>query len=150
MIVRNSNARQHGVMDIWKVFKFKAHLLHSIPIHVRPTCTCSIWSSYGHTFVCTVIYFTEMNLVQEWLRWKWVEIDCSHCECFPGRSMCCVLQPSVSLRTCRYRLGFCRFCTVRYNASIGELDNMFVHLTNVSIQKHGVSQSFLYALSLTV
>jgi len=37
----------------------------------------------------------------------------------------------------RYRLGFCRFCTVRYNASISELDNMFVHLTNVSVQKHG-------------
>ena len=40
---------------------------------------------------------------------------------------------------CRYRLGFCRFCTVKYNASVNELDNMFVHLTNVSIQKHGVS-----------
>lgn len=39
---------------------------------------------------------------------------------------------------CRYRLGFCRFCTVQYTASLSELDNMFVHLTNVSIQKHGV------------
>lgn len=36
-----------------------------------------------------------------------------------------------------YQLGFCRFCTVKYNSSINELDNMFVHLTNVSIQKHG-------------
>ena len=45
--------------------------------------------------------------------------------------LCCVL--------CRYRLGFCRFCTVKYNTSVSELDNMFVHLTNVSIQKHGVS-----------
>ncbi|XP_065841067.1 polyglutamylase complex subunit TTLL1-like [Oscarella lobularis] len=34
-------------------------------------------------------------------------------------------------------LGFCRFCTVKYNSSLNELDNMFVHLTNVSIQKHG-------------
>eukprot|EP00037_Helgoeca_nana_P010959 m.97387 g.97387 ORF g.97387 m.97387 type:complete len:408 (+) comp20523_c0_seq1:329-1552(+) len=33
--------------------------------------------------------------------------------------------------------GFCRFCTVKYNASLSELDNMFVHLTNVAIQKHG-------------
>eukprot|EP00041_Stephanoeca_diplocostata_P030678 m.935603 g.935603 ORF g.935603 m.935603 type:complete len:166 (+) comp23804_c0_seq22:1245-1742(+) len=33
--------------------------------------------------------------------------------------------------------GFCRFCTVKYNASVGDLDNMFVHLTNVAIQKHG-------------
>ncbi|CAH8561767.1 unnamed protein product [Schistosoma turkestanicum] len=37
-----------------------------------------------------------------------------------------------------YKLGFCRFCTVRYNSDVSELDNMFVHLTNVSIQKHGI------------
>lgn len=42
----------------------------------------------------------------------------------------------------RYQLGFCRFCTVKYNASVHELDNMFVHLTNVSIQKHGVSAPY--------
>ena len=29
---------------------------------------------------------------------------------------------------------------MKYNSSISELDNMFVHLTNVSIQKHGVSE----------
>ncbi|GAB6030010.1 putative tubulin polyglutamylase ttll1, variant 2 [Chamberlinius hualienensis] len=36
-----------------------------------------------------------------------------------------------------YKLGFCRFCAVRYVSGESELDNMFVHLTNVSIQKHG-------------
>ncbi|KXJ10393.1 probable tubulin polyglutamylase TTLL1 [Exaiptasia diaphana] len=36
-----------------------------------------------------------------------------------------------------YRHGFCRFCTVQYNASLSELDNVFIHLTNVAIQKHG-------------
>lgn len=41
----------------------------------------------------------------------------------------------------RYKLGFCRFCTVKYTPSTSELDNMFVHLTNVAIQKHGVSVS---------
>ena len=41
----------------------------------------------------------------------------------------------------RYQLGFARFCTVKYNTSVGELDNMFVHLTNVSIQKYGVSNA---------
>uniref|UniRef100_A0A673V4Z2 Tubulin tyrosine ligase like 1 n=1 Tax=Suricata suricatta TaxID=37032 RepID=A0A673V4Z2_SURSU len=41
----------------------------------------------------------------------------------------------------RYKLGFCRFCTVKYTPSTSELDNMFVHLTNVAIQKHGVSAS---------
>uniref|UniRef100_A0A8C3GPY3 Tubulin tyrosine ligase like 1 n=1 Tax=Cairina moschata TaxID=8855 RepID=A0A8C3GPY3_CAIMO len=43
------------------------------------------------------------------------------------------------LRCYMYRLGFCRFCTVKYTPSTSELDNMFVHLTNVAIQKHGVS-----------
>lgn len=36
-----------------------------------------------------------------------------------------------------YKLGFCRFCTVKYTPNTNELDNMFVHLTNVAIQKHG-------------
>ncbi|XP_072034688.1 polyglutamylase complex subunit TTLL1-like isoform X2 [Amphiura filiformis] len=36
-----------------------------------------------------------------------------------------------------YKMGFCRFCTVKYSANVNELDNMFIHLTNVSIQKHG-------------
>ena len=35
------------------------------------------------------------------------------------------------------RMGFARFCTVKYSASaMSDLDNMFVHLTNVSLQKH--------------
>ncbi|XP_049862041.1 polyglutamylase complex subunit TTLL1-like [Schistocerca gregaria] len=41
------------------------------------------------------------------------------------------------LKAYLFRLGFCRFCTVKYDASIQELDNMYVHLTNVSVQKHG-------------
>lgn len=46
----------------------------------------------------------------------------------------------------RYKLGFCRFCTVKYTPSTSELDNMFVHLTNVAIQKHGVSASLRWSL----
>ena len=38
----------------------------------------------------------------------------------------------------RYKQGFCRFCAVRYNVEAGDLDNAYMHLTNVSIQKHGV------------
>ncbi|EGD73485.1 tubulin-tyrosine ligase [Salpingoeca rosetta] len=34
------------------------------------------------------------------------------------------------------RLGFCRFCTVKYDASTSSYDDMFIHLTNVSLQKH--------------
>jgi hypothetical protein len=29
---------------------------------------------------------------------------------------------------------------VKYDSSVAELDNMYVHLTNVSVQKHGVTQ----------
>ncbi|KAJ8328168.1 hypothetical protein BDV3_005455 [Batrachochytrium dendrobatidis] len=37
----------------------------------------------------------------------------------------------------RHGQGFGRFCAVKYNRDIEELDNNFMHLTNVSIQKHG-------------
>lgn len=43
------------------------------------------------------------------------------------------------LKVYLYKLGFCRFCTAKYDTSIQELENMYVHLTNVSVQKHGVS-----------
>lgn len=43
------------------------------------------------------------------------------------------------LKAYQFRLGFCRFCTVKYDSSVAELDNMYVHLTNVSVQRHGVS-----------
>eukprot|EP01006_Ploeotia_vitrea_P048830 TRINITY_DN67278_c0_g6_i1.p1 TRINITY_DN67278_c0_g6~~TRINITY_DN67278_c0_g6_i1.p1 ORF type:complete len:415 (-),score=22.98 TRINITY_DN67278_c0_g6_i1:82-1326(-) len=33
--------------------------------------------------------------------------------------------------------GFARFCTAKYNTNVHDLDNLFVHLTNVAIQKHG-------------
>lgn len=36
-----------------------------------------------------------------------------------------------------HREGFARFCTVKYIEAAKDMDNMFVHLTNVSIQKHG-------------
>lgn len=42
------------------------------------------------------------------------------------------------LKAYLFKLGFSRFCTVKYDTSVTELDNMYVHLTNVSVQKHGV------------
>ena len=41
------------------------------------------------------------------------------------------------LRAYISKQGFCRFCTVKYNANMADMDNMFVHLTNVAIQKQG-------------
>lgn len=49
-----------------------------------------------------------------------------------------------------FRLGFCRFCTVKYNASVNELDNMFVHLTNVSIQKQGEDYNAVHGGKWTI
>ncbi|KAJ3237355.1 putative tubulin polyglutamylase ttll1 [Chytriomyces hyalinus] len=37
----------------------------------------------------------------------------------------------------KYQQGFCRFCAVKYTSDMDDLDNNFMHLTNVSIQKHG-------------
>lgn len=54
------------------------------------------------------------------------------------------------LKCYMYQLGFCRFCTVKYNANINELDNMFVHLTNVSIQKHGEEYNAVHGGKWTV
>ncbi|XP_037515836.2 polyglutamylase complex subunit TTLL1 [Rhipicephalus sanguineus] len=39
------------------------------------------------------------------------------------------------LRAYLYRKGFCRFCQLHYRTK--GLDNPFVHLTNVSVQRHG-------------
>ncbi|GIY01183.1 probable tubulin polyglutamylase TTLL1 [Caerostris darwini] len=49
-----------------------------------------------------------------------------------------------------YRLGFCRFCHVKYSGNIKELDNMFVHLTNVSIQKQADEYNSVHGGKWTV
>ena len=36
----------------------------------------------------------------------------------------------------QYDAGFARFCNVKYSSQAGELNNPFIHLTNVAIQKH--------------
>lgn len=40
------------------------------------------------------------------------------------------------LKACLYRGGFCRFCVEQYSTDVAEIDNVFVHLTNVALQKH--------------
>ena len=39
------------------------------------------------------------------------------------------------LKVWLYSMGFGRFCNENYTTDIAEMDNMFVHLTNVAIQK---------------
>lgn len=39
------------------------------------------------------------------------------------------------LKAYLYRSGFCRFCVEQYTSDVAEFDNVFVHLTNVAIQK---------------
>lgn len=48
------------------------------------------------------------------------------------------------LKAYLFKQGFCRFCTVKYDTSVTELDNMYVHLTNVSVQKHGGEYNTLH------
>lgn len=35
-----------------------------------------------------------------------------------------------------YNKGFGRFCNEQYSSDVAEMDNMFVHLTNVAIQQY--------------
>ena len=44
----------------------------------------------------------------------------------------------------KHDLGFARFCAVKYNLDAAELDNNFMHLTNVSIQKYGDSKTLFF------
>jgi tubulin polyglutamylase TTLL1 len=39
------------------------------------------------------------------------------------------------LKVWLYALGFARFCNEKYTKDMSDLENMFIHLTNVAIQK---------------
>eukprot|EP00095_Tigriopus_kingsejongensis_P002212 maker-scaffold351_size199180-snap-gene-0.32 protein:Tk02212 transcript:maker-scaffold351_size199180-snap-gene-0.32-mRNA-1 annotation:"probable tubulin polyglutamylase ttll1 isoform x1" len=54
------------------------------------------------------------------------------------------------LKVYMFRQGFCRFCTVKYSDSTNEIDNMYIHLTNVSIQKHGEEYNNLHGGKLSI
>lgn len=54
------------------------------------------------------------------------------------------------LKAYLFKLGFCRFCTVKYEANIQELDNMYAHLTNVSVQKHGLEYNSMHGGKLSI
>jgi len=43
------------------------------------------------------------------------------------------------LRIYQYAHGFARFCNTKYNNDVEDIDNPFIHLTNVAIQKKDVS-----------
>mgnify|MGYP000849026852 CR=1 FL=1 len=42
------------------------------------------------------------------------------------------------LKAWLYSHGFARFCNEKYTTDIAEMDNQFIHLTNVAIQKFSV------------
>jgi tubulin polyglutamylase TTLL1 len=54
------------------------------------------------------------------------------------------------LKVYLFKHGFCRFCTVKYDDSLREIDNMYIHLTNVSIQKHGEVKEIHSVMSHTL
>ncbi len=54
------------------------------------------------------------------------------------------------LKVYQFKHGFGRFCTVKYDDSVNEMDNMYIHLTNVSIQKHGEEYNNIHGGKLAV
>lgn len=48
----------------------------------------------------------------------------------------CLVTSYRPLKAYMYKDGFARFCTSKYTTDLNEMDNMFVHLTNVALQKH--------------
>lgn len=54
-----------------------------------------------------------------------------------NRNECALSIPHRPLRVYLYVDGFARFCTPKYSSDAQELDNPFIHLTNVAVQKHG-------------
>jgi len=45
----------------------------------------------------------------------------------------CLLTSYRPMKAYMYKTGFARFCHEKYSADITELDNMMIHLTNVSV-----------------
>jgi len=41
------------------------------------------------------------------------------------------------LKAYLFKFGFCRFCSVKYNTNLMDINCLFAHLTNVSVQKEG-------------
>ena len=43
-----------------------------------------------------------------------------------------------------HRQGFARFCSAEYSSEAQDLDNAYMHLTNVAIQKHGEDYNMIH------
>ncbi|KAJ1561864.1 putative tubulin polyglutamylase ttll1 [Cladochytrium tenue] len=56
---------------------------------------------------------------------------------FWGRAFSVLVTSWKPLVAYKHEQGFCRFCAVKYTSDACNLDNNFMHLTNVSIQKYG-------------
>ena len=54
------------------------------------------------------------------------------------------------LRAFIYHRGFSRFCNEKYTTDYAEFDNVYVHLTNVAVQKHAVILFIIYRTNITV
>jgi tubulin polyglutamylase TTLL1 len=49
----------------------------------------------------------------------------------------CLVTKYRPLKAYQYNEGFARFCNVKYSSDVSDLDNQYIHLTNVAIQKNG-------------
>lgn len=54
------------------------------------------------------------------------------------------------LKAYLFKSGFCRFCTVKYNTSVADIENLLIHLTNVSLQKQGDEYNNIHGGKLSI
>eukprot|EP01062_Namystynia_karyoxenos_P076064 TRINITY_DN7414_c0_g1_i1.p1 TRINITY_DN7414_c0_g1~~TRINITY_DN7414_c0_g1_i1.p1 ORF type:complete len:409 (+),score=149.74 TRINITY_DN7414_c0_g1_i1:140-1366(+) len=101
-----------------------------------------------------IFIVTKLGQISKWAKQKWATGDASSAKdqfiiskyiedplLIGGKKFDLRLYVLVTsfrpLRAFIHREGFARFCTVAYNTDVTDLDNMFVHLTNVAVQKQG-------------
>lgn len=102
-----------------------------------------------------IVIITKLNQLKRWARERWSSNGQVNRDQYiiskyihnplliGGRKfdlrMYCLITSFRPLRAYMYREGFARFCATRYSMDMKDVDNMFVHLTNVAIQKYGVT-----------
>eukprot|EP00906_Rhabdomonas_costata_P006437 RCo009415 len=100
-----------------------------------------------------IFIVTKLGQIKKWAKEKWQAADTPSKEQFViskyveqplligGKKFDLRLYVLVTcfrpLRAYLHSEGFARFCSVNYNTDAGDLDNLFVHLTNVAVQKRG-------------
>lgn len=82
-----------------------------------------------------VLNYKPLQVFARYILWPCVPFAACRGPCFSKLET--KLVPFTMLQVYMSQLGFARFCNIKYSSEVAEMDNQFVHLTNVAIQKHG-------------